>query len=519
MMNEILKNRKTQFYILALILLAVVPLLFKGLQFGQDFKGGTLIELKLAQPLVPTANVGTQSGVDMQTVVTILQNRLNAFGLRDVTVRPFGNEYIIIQVAETDPTAINQLQSLIGQQGKFEAIFEKNVIMTGEDIVSVITDPQKGYGVRSSGAYYQWTVPFLLTSNSANHFASAVSGKCTIPVGSTDSCQEKVFMFIDRPVNAVVLMPSAIVANESSIPEDFENSATKVTLQDLSDQSGIPIIATDSIDNITISQILNKTVIVPPGYYNTTALQKYASSVEVRPKSSNYWIVGALKLENIVHLTPAVTAGNPITEPTITGSAQSVAQAKSDLDRVVILLKSGKLPVSVSVGSISTISPSLGAEFLNYSVYAGVIAMFAVMAVVFLRYRKLKITIPIMITLVSEILMILGFAAWIGWQLDLVSIAGIIAAVGTGVNDQIIIIDEILRGGTEERMQNIVQKIKKAFSIIFMAAGTIIFAMFPLLFLGLGSLKGFAITTIIGVLVGVFVTRPAFAAWVDKLLT
>ena len=41
--------------------------------------------------------------------------------------------------------------------------------------------------------------------------------------------------------------------------------------------------------------------------------------------------------------------------------------------------------------------------------------------------------------------------------------------------------------------------------------------MFPLLLAGAGLLKGFAFTTIIGVTVGVLVTRPAYAVIVEAL--
>ena len=40
----------------------------------------------------------------------------------------------------------------------------------------------------------------------------------------------------------------------------------------------------------------------------------------------------------------------------------------------------------------------------------------------------------------------------------------------------------------------------------------------PLMFAGAGLLKGFALTTILGVSVGVFITRPAYAAIVELLI-
>ena len=61
-------------------------------------------------------------------------------------------------------------------------------------------------------------------------------------------------------------------------------------------------------------------------------------------------------------------------------------------------------------------------------------------------------------------------------------------------------------------------RLKKAFFIIFAAYATTVVAMLPLWFAGAGLLKGFALTTIAGVTIGVFITRPAFAAVVEVLL-
>jgi preprotein translocase subunit SecD len=47
---------------------------------------------------------------------------------------------------------------------------------------------------------------------------------------------------------------------------------------------------------------------------------------------------------------------------------------------------------------------------------------------------------------------------------------------------------------------------------------TTTFAMLPLIFAGAGLLKGFAIITIIGVSISVFITRPAYAKVIEILL-
>ena len=119
-----------------------------------------------------------------------------------------------------------------------------------------------------------------------------------------------------------------------------------------------------------------------------------------------------------------------------------------------------------------------------------------------------------MFTCLVEIFLVLGLAAVIGWNIDLAAIAGIIVAVGTGVNDQIVIIDESVSKGESS---NIKLRIKRAFFIIIGAFFTIFASMLPLFWVGAGLLRGFALTTILGVSVGILITRPAFVEIMKKI--
>ena len=121
-----------------------------------------------------------------------------------------------------------------------------------------------------------------------------------------------------------------------------------------------------------------------------------------------------------------------------------------------------------------------------------------------------------------EILLILGISSLFKNNIDIAGIAGIIVAIGTGVDDQIVITDEILGHGKEEdEKDNFLtwsQRIKKAFFIVVASYFATTASMIPLLFAGAGLLKGFAITTIIGVTNGVFITRPAFGEMMKILV-
>lgn len=215
--------------------------------------------------------------------------------------------------------------------------------------------------------------------------------------------------------------------------------------------------------------------------------------------------------------TTAIAISGPGSGPTKVDAGEDALKSMGKLQTILI---TGSLPFKLETEKMDTISPSLGRSFVNNSLLVGLLAIIAVAIVIILRYKKFIIIFPVMITSITEIFLTLGFASLIGWNLDIVSIAGIIAAVGTGVDDQIIIVDEAIkgRGSGNASSYNWLQRIKRAFFVIFTVYATLIAAMLPLWNAGAGLLRGFAVTTIIGVTIGVFVTRPAFAVVVEKLL-
>ena len=208
----------------------------------------------------------------------------------------------------------------------------------------------------------------------------------------------------------------------------------------------------------------------------------------------------------------------PMDKLQIFGSAstrEAAIQRRGDLE---ILLQSGSLSVSVKSISKETISPLLGENFLQDAAVIGLVALLVVAIVLFIRYRILKLTLPIVFIGLSEVIITLALVSLIS-KFDLGAVAGLLAVVGTGVDHQIIITDE-LRRGVQEHAGSLVARAKRAFFIIMAAASTTIAAMLPIILIGfgLGRLVGFAITTTIGVLVGVLITRPAFGELAKSLL-
>ncbi len=194
--------------------------------------------------------------------------------------------------------------------------------------------------------------------------------------------------------------------------------------------------------------------------------------------------------------------------------SEAIEDSRESMQQLQTVLETGSLPVKLEIQSMDSVSPTLGAEFLRNAVIVGFGALLGVIVFIFARYRDIKAALPVAITMVSEVVIILGIAALIGWNLDLAAIAGIIIAVGTGIDDQVIILDETKR---KKGVQSWKERVKRAFFIIFAAFFTTFAAMIVLFFSGAGLLRGFALTTILGITAGVLITRPAFAVIIEKL--
>lgn len=204
--------------------------------------------------------------------------------------------------------------------------------------------------------------------------------------------------------------------------------------------------------------------------------------------------------------------GRVTTQIQIQGSGEGETQedaydsAEESMKNLQTILITGSLPYQLEIVKLDTISPTLGDEFINQILLAGLVSILAVSIVIFVRYRNFKMSLALILTSFSEVIIILGIAAIIDWNLDLLSIAGIIATIGTGIDQQIIILDE----SKGSRNLSIRQKLKRAFSIILGAYATALVALLPLMWAGAGLLKGFAVTTLIGITAGIIITRPAF---------
>lgn len=536
-MRKLIKKPIFIFWII-LLLIAIIFLATKGLSFGVDFSGGTAFQIVLEHPV---------SSDQLNQVKQIIEKRIDKFGSKDAKVTPSGSQYILAQFAESDSEEVTKIKDTILRQGNFEAVLNSEVLFSGNDIKTIFKDPSKGYGSRlidRTNNVYQWTLPFLLSPEASQRFAEMIFHKC-VPTGYGDGQQEydceKTYFFIDRPKDQIILIDSTLYFEEKKVPTTPELASDFIPIEELFDQLTVPHYVIDQ--NLDSEQLVNitsdfntyKKAIVSPGISESVKeqLEEIGYVVTVKEKEGDtFWMWSSLGLESVISITPGVanmdvpTIDSPrfetFTQLTISGQATGSEEAKKRLDDIDIILVSGSLPVPIESISTESISPYLGRDFLKTSLWIGIFALLTVAVVLFIRYKYLKLSLPILLTGASEILLLLGVLSVISFRLDLAAVAGILATIGVGMDDNIIIIDELLRGrkkGVKEHNDSLMKKTKNAFFIMFAAAATLAATMIPIFGLGLGKLTGFAVTILIGAAIGILITRPVYALIARKIVS
>lgn len=282
----------------------------------------------------------------------------------------------------------------------------------------------------------------------------------------------------------------------------------------------------------TLHIILKKTAIIGDGlkavYPQVDEYGNPSIGFELQPKATKAFAEltsrhinkpVAILLDNKVISAPNVK--NPITEGKgIISGDFSAAEVKD----MVIKLKAGALPIKVEMIETRIVGPTLGRDSIDRSFVAGIVGFSIIIAFMFLYYRlpgfMADIALGIYILLTLTVLTLLRATV------TLPGIAGFMLSIGMAVDANIIIFERLkeeMRTGKSVRVA-IESAFERAFSAILDANVTTLIAAATLFFVGTGTIKGFAVTLSVGILVSMFtaivLTRMLLNMLVDgKVLT
>jgi len=198
----------------------------------------------------------------------------------------------------------------------------------------------------------------------------------------------------------------------------------------------------------------------------------------------------------------------------ITDSGQITGINHDEMVDTVITLKSGALPASMDYLEERTVGPSLGAE----SIRAGFISSLAGLAfvVLFMLFYYRLTGINAVISIVANLVILLGLMAFLSSVMTLPGIAGFILTIGMGVDSNVLIFERIKEELATARGARAAVNAgfdRVWWTIVDTHVSSLIAALLLLQF-GTSTIRGFAVTLIIGLLsnvfTAVFVSRTAF---------
>jgi preprotein translocase subunit SecD len=177
---------------------------------------------------------------------------------------------------------------------------------------------------------------------------------------------------------------------------------------------------------------------------------------------------------------------------------------QQEADELSKVLRAGALPASLKYLQELTVGASLGRDSIRSGVTAAAAGM-AFLAAFLLIYYRLS-GLNAIIALTANLIILLGFMAYMNATLTLPGIAGVILTIGVGVDTNVLVFERIreeLRNG--KPVKNAVNNgFERVWITILDTHATALIAAAFLFQFGTGPIKGFAVTLVWGLIANVF---------------
>ncbi len=553
--EDLSKDKRVLLYALV-VAAAIICMGAFGLKFGLDLEGGSYLQLQLQ---------GATAQIDASPE-EILKYQFNAS-----SVEKHGQSYVLTVPGKVEATLADDLGYSGAKIAEGEDSTKITIQGSSEGIISnylkknLDTDIKVNYDV----APVTYEIRTNVTRESLNELLAPVGGVVPMGEGSfvegvSQATVEETKSVLDSKLNRLGLQDIKVkmVDNKYILidlagknvaeAQELVGKPGKFEIRIVTENNeSMHVLYGDAVESVEIPQgERTGSWGVPFVLSEEGALifQKAAIDSGATKKPDDHYVSMFLDKDEIFSAPLAAELADSLDKaPTRNlearvGSGDAGSQKAKEL---YIHLREGALPVNVEVVGSGQVSAALGKQFKLQMVIAGIIALMAVAAMIFYRYREKRIVLPMVMTSFSEVIMLLGVWALAGWQLDLASLAGIIMVIGTGVDQLVIITDELIRGGEaaasavqrsiKDRAEEAAEKagvgkvvtttskvyltrLSRAFLIILGAAATTASAMLPLLVMGFGSLTGFALVIILGVFLGTVIARPAYGRIIGYIL-
>jgi len=253
--------------------------------------------------------------------------------------------------------------------------------------------------------------------------------------------------------------------------------------------------------------------------YETSLMGSYMISMEFDSEGANSFTEATRKIVNgeitttteyasnqiIIYLDDEVVSDPMVTSVISSSSCQITGRfSAQEASNVAALIRGGSLPVTLEEVETEIVGPTLGIDAAKTSLIAGAIGIGLVFLMMLISYRVMGLVADLALALYILI---------VGWiyvvfhaVLTLPGIAGLILSIGMAVDSNVIIfarIKEEVAVGKSIRVA-VQSGFKRALGTIIDSQVTTVIAAIILYEFGTGSVRGFALTLLIGIVVSIF---------------
>ncbi len=481
-------------FILGLATFSFVSLVSNGVPYGIDISGGAELTLEVQPRIDSTTGESTPpSPSDMEQAVDILNDRLNSTGTSEVQIIYSGNK-ILLQIPQLDKDPEKnkvKLDSMVRMLTKLVRLDllavhpEYNAILATPEVNDIITD----YEAKKT----EYTAKIAADPEAALQLREPRLAALPMSMNLTE------YTLMEYPQHdADTGKPMLNKKGEHVIHYLVVQKPVAAQQQDMSITGKDVVSARPSATQRGVVDVV----------LSNSGAVKMNSLTSGMEKGKNRL---AVVLDNQVKSAPLVndTLGkNFIIEGlSAPGEAEEICKALAN-----------PLSNDLQVEGRKDVSAQLGKTALEQGQFAGLIGVCAIFVFCFWYYRMAGMVA--MVGLTINALILLGLMSLFGFVLTLPGIAGIVLTMGVAVDANVLIYERM----REERAQGrdflvaLRNAYEKAFSAIFDSNVTSLLTAVILFWLASGSIKGFAVTTSVGIitsLIGAIVVTRVLFFWTE----
>jgi protein-export membrane protein SecD len=402
-----------------------------------------------------------------QSIETI-RNRIDEFGVAEPIISRKGDDQILVQFPGAKEP--ERLKSLIGQTAKlnFQIVHNSNdeaaYSKLEADVMNWISEAEK------AGGYTRESFPRF----------SEYRARLMQDIGSK------------LPANTELSFERI---SNSNVIGAFEMRPYILSTQD--------VLSGEYIEDAFVSVDQSRTQIGPPRPVVSFRMNPAGAPLLGQMTGTFKGYRMAIVLDGIVKNAPVIqSAISDQGQITLgTGTFEQISKEARDLS---IVLRAGALPANIQVQEERVIGPSMGRDSINAGKNALLLASVMIFFFMWLYYGMAGLIGNL--ATISNICIIFAILGLMNATLTLPGIAGIVLTIGMAVDALIIIFErmrEELRAGRNTQ-QMIEQGFARAFSTILDSNVTTAIGAFILLEFGTGSIRGFALTLLVGIIANVF---------------